>query len=278
MSLGKHAFPVLGDLPVADIDASLVHKALEPIWFTKTETATRLRGRIEAVLDWAKVRGYRTGENPAAWKGNLAHMLPAPNKVKRVEHHPALPHAEISAFWSDLCAQSSTSAHALCFAILTAARTGEVLGATWDEVDLKAAVWTVPAERMKMGKEHRVPLAPQAIALLKEMQARRTGEYIFPGAKAGCTLSNMALISVLRRMKRGDLTVHGFRSTFRDWAAECTDLPREVPEAALAHTISNKVEAAYRRTDLFDKRRVLMGEWAAYCAGVAASQSSGTPR
>ena len=276
MSLGKHAYPVFGDLPVAAVDAPLVLRALEPIWATKNETAKRLRGRIERVLDWAKVRGYRTGENPAAWKGNLAHTLPAPKRVAQVKHHPALPHAQISAFWSDLAEHTSTSAQALRFAILTAARTGEVLGATWDEVDLEAAVWTVPAERMKIRKEHRVPLPPTAVALLKEQYEKRNGDYIFPGAKPGCTLSNMALLTLLRRMKRNELTVHGFRSTFRDWAAECTDAPREVPEVALAHTISNQVEAAYRRTDLFEKRRALMEEWAGYCEGVAVCDTTKT--
>ena len=266
-SLATHVFPLFGDLPVAAIDATLVFKALEPIWATKNETASRLRGRIEAILEWAKVHGYRTGENPAQWKGNLAHMLPPPRKVKREEHHPALPHAEMSAFWRALAQRPGVAAQALRFTILTAARTSEVLEATWDEVDLEAALWTLPAGRMKAEKEHRVPLAPQAVALLREMRAQRTGDYLFPSAKVGRALSNVAMIAVLRRMERSDITVHGFRSTFRDWAAECTDFPREVPEAALAHTLGNKVEAAYRRSDLFEKRRALMEAWAAYCDG-----------
>ncbi len=264
-TLTTYAYPVFGDLPVADIDVGLVLKAIEPIWTTKSVTADRVRGRIEAVLDYAKVRGYRTGENPACWRGNLAHTLPAKAKIAKVQHHAALPHSEMPAFWKKLAKQSGIGAQALRFAILTAARTGEVIGALWNEIDLEQAVWTIPAERMKAEKEHRVPLTQPALTILDEMQKQRAGDYIFPGLKAGHPLSNMSLLAVLKRMGRHDLTVHGFRSTFRDWAAECTDTPREVAEAALAHALSNKVEAAYRRSDLFDKRRTLMVDWAGYC-------------
>lgn len=267
MSLGKHAFPVFGDLPVAAVDAPLVLRALEPIWDKKNETARRLRGRIERVLDWAKVRGYRTGENPAAWKGNLSHTLPAPKRVARVKHHPALPHAQMSTFWRELAKQSGVPAKALRFTILTAARTSEVLLATWDEVDMEAAVWTLSAERMKMDREHRVPLPPQAMTLLQEQYAQRTSDYIFPGAKPGQPYCDRVMTMVLYRMQRRDIRVHGFRSTFRDWAAECTDFPDKVPEAALAHKQGNDVEVAYLRTDFFDQRRQLMERWAAYCEG-----------
>jgi len=266
-TLTTYAYPTFGDLPVAEVDVGLVLKAIEKIWTEKPETAGRVRGRIEAVLDWAKVRGYRDGENPARWRGNLAHLLPARNKMARVVHHAALPYAEIGDFWVHLSKQSGTAAQALRYAILTAARTSEVLGATWDEIDIEQAMWTIPAERMKASSEHRVPLPPQAVAILKVLLKQRTGEYVFPGMKAGRPLSNMSLLAVLKRMNRPDITAHGFRSTFRDWAAECTETPREVAETALAHTLSNKVEAAYRRSDLIDKRRVLMEDWAGYYAG-----------
>lgn len=264
-TLSTYVYPVFGDLPVAEIDVGLVLKAIEPIWAEKPETAARVRGRIEAILDWAKVRGYRTGENPAAWRGNLSHLLPPRGKVKKVVHHAALPYAELPAFWKELASQPGSAARALQFAILTATRTSEVLNATWDEIDFDQAVWTIPSERMKAGVEHRVPLAPAALVLLKTLHEQRSGDFVFPGTKKDRPLSNMSLLMVLRRMERDDLTAHGFRSTFRDWAAECTDTPREVAEAALAHTLADKVEAAYRRTDFFDKRRKLMDEWAGYC-------------
>jgi integrase len=265
-TLQSYAYPVFGELPVADIDVALVMKALQPIWTDKSETAARLRGRIERVLDWAKVSGYREGENPARWRGNLSHLLPQRSKVKRVTHHKALPYKDMPDFWDKLVQRIGTSAQALRFAILTAARTGEVLGATWDEIDLVEKIWTVPAERMKAGNEHRAPLTPAAVAILEAMKKVRVNAFVFPGSKKDKPLSNMALLKVLKDMGRGDLTVHGFRSTFRDWVAECTDTPREVAEAALAHTLDNKVEAAYRRTDFFEKRRGLMEEWTGYCA------------
>ncbi|MGJ0454146.1 MAG: tyrosine-type recombinase/integrase [Methylocystis sp.] len=267
-TLETYAFPIFGRLPVASIDTALVLKALQPIWTTKAETASRVRGRIESILDWARVQGYREGENPARWKGHLDHLLPAKGKVAKVEHHAALPFAELPAFMADLKTREGNGARALEFAILTAARSGEVRGATWDEIDFDARFWTVPADRMKAGREHRVPLSKQAIALLRRLPSnRRDDALIFQGAKKDSQLSDMSLTAVLRRMGRGDLTAHGFRSTFRDWCAERTDFPAEVAEMALAHTVGNKVEAAYRRGDLFERRRDLMQTWGNYCDG-----------
>src|SRR6516164_9355566 len=253
-TLKTYAYPVFGALPVQAIDVALIAKVLEPIWKTKTETASRLRGRIERVLDWATVRGYRQGDNPARWRGHLDQLLPARSRVQKVQHHPA-----------DLGKQESTSALALEFLILTATRTAEVIGATWSEVDLDVAVWTIPAGRMKAKKEHRVPLSKPALAILKRLYKHRAGEFVFMGARPGKPLSNMALLMLLERLGRSDLTVHGFRSTFRDWCAESTNFPREVAEHALAHSLPDKVEAAYRRGDLFEKRRHLMAAWARYC-------------
>jgi integrase len=267
-TLSTYVSPVLGKLPVAAVDTGLVLKVLEPIWARKPETASRVRGRMEAVLDWAKVRGYRTGENPARWRGHLDHLLPAKSKVRKVEHHAALPYAQVGAFVASLHEQPGISAHALEFLILTATRTGETLGATWDEVDIGAKLWTIPAGRMKAGKEHRVPLSDAALAVLKEMREIRHSDYVFPGGRDRRPLSEMSLLMLLRRMKQGDITAHGFRSTFRDWAAERTTFAREVAEMALAHAIPDAVEAAYRRGDLVDKRRKLMDAWAAYCAKI----------
>ena len=264
-TLGTYAYPVVGDLPVAAVDTGLVLKVLEPIWNTKTETASRLRGRIESVLDWATVRKYRVGENPARWKGHLDNLLPARAKVQKTQHHPALPYDEMGAFMAALRAVDGTSAKALEFTILTATRTSEAICAAWDEIDLDKRIWVIPAERMKASKEHRVPLSDAAVAVLENMKAVRQGAFVFAGAKASKPLSNMALLMTLRRMKRDDLTAHGFRSTFRDWAAERTAYPRDVAEMALAHTIGDKVEAAYRRGDLFEKRARLMQDWADFC-------------
>lgn len=261
-TLKAYAEPVLGKLSIADIDTGLVLQCLEPIWKAKTETATRVRGRIEAVLDWAAARGFRQGENPARWRGHMDKLLPKRSKVKTVKHHPALPYAEMGGFMKLLREQEGIGARALEFAILTAARTNEVIGAEWKEIDLKAGVWTVPASRMKAHKEHRVPLSSRAIVILKEMQKVQLNDYVFPGARESKPLSSMALLMALRRMGRGDLTAHGFRSSFRDWAAEMTAYPREVAEMALAHTIGDKVEAAYRRGDLFNRRRRMMEDWA----------------
>lgn len=269
-TLSTYAFPVIGDLPVSMIDTPLVLKALEPIWHEKTETASRVRGRIEAVLDYAKVRGYRTGDNPARWKGHLELILPARGDVAPVEHHAALPYTEMPTFWPKLQAQSGMGARALEFCILTATRSAEVLGARWREIDLHAKVWTIPADRMKAGAEHRVPLTAAAVALLRKMAAIRTGtspdDLVFPGQHKGRPLSNMAMAMVLRRMKL-DATPHGFRSTFRTWAAEKTRFQHEVCEAALAHTLGNRVVLAYQRGDLFAKRRELMTAWSDYCEG-----------
>lgn len=265
-TLKTYASPIIGKLSVADIDTGLVLKVLEPIWTAKAETANRLRGRIEAVLGWATVRKYRTGDNPAAWRNHLDKVLPARSAVKRIENHPALPYCEIGAFVAALREQAGISARALEFTILTAARTNETIGATWQEFDLKAGVWTIPADRMKAKKEHRVPLSDRALELAKEMLPLKSNEAgaVFPSPK-GKPLSNMALLAVLKRMERYDLTVHGFRSTFRDWAGETTAYPREVIEHALAHQLRDRAEAAYARGTLFDKRRRLMSDWATYC-------------
>ena len=254
--------PVIGSLPVQDVDTGLVLKILEPIWASKPETASRLRGRIENILDWAKVRGYRAGENPARWKGQLNQLLPALAKKSRVVHHEAMPFDEVSAFVSRLREQSTVSARCLEFTILTAARTNEAVYATSDEFDLNAATWTIPGSRMKAGKEHRVPLSPRAVQIVRDMLKRKE-DYVFPGAKSGKPMSNMAMLTLLERMGVA-VTVHGFRSTFRDWAAERTEFSHEVCEMALAHTIPNAAEAAYRRGDLFEKRRKLIEAWADY--------------
>jgi integrase len=263
--------PVFGPLPVQAIDTALVLKAIEPIWNEKPETASRVRGRIEAILDWATARGFRQGENPARWRGHLDKLLPKKSKVRRVEHHAALPYPEIAIFIAELRQQAGVAARALEFAILTASRTGEVMGARWDEFDRSDRLWTVPAGRMKSGKEHRVPLSDAALAVLEDLHKLRHGDYVFEGGRTSQPISNMAMTMTLRRMERGELTVHGFRSTFRDWAAERTGFPSEVAEMALAHTISDKVEAAYRRGDLFQKRRQLMDAWARFCTAPPAT-------
>lgn len=262
-TLSTYAFPIVGDLPVEAVDVNLVIQIIEPIWTTKNETAGRLRGRIESVLDWATVRKYRQGENPARWKGNLDHLLPAQTKVQKVEHHAALPYTDMPTFWPLLLEQQGMGALALQLLILTATRSGEVRGAAWHEIDLDAAVWIIPAARMKAEREHRIPLSSQAIDLLKRVPKMHGTDLVFPGLR-NKPLSDMTLTAVLRRMGRGDITAHGFRSTFRDWTAETTNYPREVAEMALAHAVGNAVEAAYRRGDLFDKRRRLMADWANY--------------
>lgn len=262
-TLEAYAFPMMGDLPINVVSTEHVLSILTPIWATKTETASRLRGRIESVLDFAKVKGLREGENPARWKGHLDHILPAKSKVASVEHHASLPYAEMPAFWPRLQVQDGTGARALELAVLTACRSGEVLGATWAEIDMDGAVWIIPAGRMKAGQEHRVPLTAPALALLRKMAAIRMGEFVFPGQAKSKPLSNMSMAMVLRRMKV-DATPHGFRSTFRTWAAEKANYPHEICEAALAHTQGDKVVAAYQRGDFFEKRRRLMEEWAEF--------------
>jgi integrase len=266
-TLTAYAYPKLGSMNVADITTDDVYAVLEPIWTTKAETAGRLRARIEKVLDRATARRLRTGDNPARLKGNLDHLLAKQSKVKRVKSHAALPYAEMGSFMADLRTREGVAARALEFAILTAARTGESIGARWSEIDMAAAVWTIPAERMKARRDHRVPLSQPALALLRDLPRDPESDYVFisPVSK-GEPLSNMALLATLKRMKRADLTAHGFRSTFRDWAAETTAYPDAVVEMALAHAIGNAVEAAYRRGDLFEKRKRLMADWARYCA------------
>ncbi|MGZ5844358.1 MAG: tyrosine-type recombinase/integrase, partial [Xanthobacteraceae bacterium] len=239
-SLTTYVYPALGDLPVAAIDTGLVMKIIEPLWKSKTETASRVRARIEGVLDWAKVRGFRTGENPARWRGHLDHLLPARIRVKRVKHFAAMPYAEIGDFMADLREQTNLGARALEFTILTAARTEQTRGATWHEIDLRAKIWTIPAERMKGGREHKVPLSAPALALLTDMASIRRGDFVFPGSREGPIYAR-AMAMALGRQTRDDITVHGFRSTFRDWAAEQTDFPSEAAEMALAHAVGNKV-------------------------------------
>lgn len=271
-TLKVHCYPeapapgVWRDLPVSAIDSGMVLEVLEPIWKTKTETASRLRGRIESILDWATVRGYREGPNPARWKGHLDQTLPRRSKVAKVRHHPALPFDELPAFMKELRALEGIAPRALEHIILTATRTGETIGARWPEVDLRARAWTVPAVRMKSGREHKIPLSDVDVALLKGVKEQAQGDLVFPGLSGKKPLSNMACLAVLERMGRTDITVHGFRSTFRDWAAERTNFPREVVEMALAHVIPDKTEAAYRRGDLFEKRRKLMEAWAQHCS------------
>ena len=263
-TLNNIAGPVFGHLAIDQIDTPLVLRCLEPIWATKTETANRLRGRIEAVLDWATVRGYRKGDNPARWRGHLDKLLPKPSRVMKVIHHPALPYLEIGPFMKKLRKDQSGAARALEFTILTAGRTNEIIKAEWSEFDLNTKTWTVPAERMKAKREHRIPLSDAAIAVLKSMQGHDI-TFVFPGHKRDTHLSNAAMLQVLKRLKHSDITVHGFRSTFRDWCAESTNYPSDVAEMALAHTLRDKTEAAYRRGDLFNKRSRLMTEWASYC-------------
>lgn len=267
-TLERYAYPIIGDLPVAAVDTGLVTKILRPIWATKTETASRLRGRIENILSWATVQHYRTGDNPARWVGHLDKLLPKRSEVQKVEHHPALPYTAIGDFMVDLRKQKNMAATALEFTILTAARTGEAIGARWEEIDLSEKLWICPAARMKAKKEHRVPLSTRAVAILKELQ-KIGGDFVFPGLKPDTHLSNMAMLNLLKRMERGDLTVHGFRSTFRDWAAEATNYPHEVAEMALAHTVSDETERAYRRGDLFKKRIGIMRDWEKFCDSTA---------
>ena len=279
-TIETYAFPAIGKLEVGAVDKALVLRILEPIWTEKPETASRLRGRIEKVLDWAKARGFREGENPAAWKGNLAAILPAKGKVKRVTHHAALDYRQIGAFMAALRQAEGTGARALEFGILCAARSGEVRNATWREIDSAAKLWIIPAERMKAGREHRIPLTDAALTLLESLPRLEGTELIFPSSKGGA-LSDMTLTAVVRRMDDAEkkaggagwrdmagekVTVHGFRSCFRDWAGEATNYPREVTEHALAHQLADKAEAAYQRGDLLEKRRLLMKDWAGHCA------------
>jgi integrase len=277
-TLSAFAYPVIGKLPVAAIDTDLVMKVLgqeiadgadgkpASLWNARPETPSRLRGRLESILDYARVIGQRQGENPARWRGHLDHLLPARQAVAKPVHHPALPYRDLPAFLAELRERDGIAARALEFAILTAARTGEVIGARWAEIDLDARLWTIPGSRMKAGREHRVPLSGAALAILQSLSEMRTGDRVFP-------VSNMAMAMLLRRMGRGELTVHGFRSSFSDWCAEQTSFPSEVREMALAHAVGDKVEAAYRRGDLFEKRRQLAEAWAHYCEGEEPAES-----
>ncbi len=269
-TIATYASPIIGKLDVAKVDTGHIMRIFEKdnLWTTKTETASRLRGRIESVLGWATTRKFRTGDNPARWKGHLDNLLPLRSRIQKVQHHAALPWSEMGAFMALLRKQEGVGARALELAILTAARSGEVRGMTWGEVDLKAGTWIIPGERMKAEKEHRVPLSEQAISILATIKADTTpkdSDIVFPGVKSRKPLSDMTLTAVLKRMDRSDLTAHGFRSSFRDWAAEATNYPRDMAEMALAHTVGDKVEAAYRRGDMFEKRRHMMKTWADHC-------------
>jgi integrase len=263
--------------------SALVLKVLEAIWTAKPETASRVRQRIENILDFAKARGWRDGENPARWRGHLDHLLPARSRVRAIKHHAALSYAELPTFVARLRVREAVAARALEFLILTAARTGEVIGARWSEIDLLDKTWTVPASRMKAHREHRVPLSPRALTILNALQSVRQNDandaYVFPGAKARIPLSNLAMIMLLRRMKRDELTVHGFRATFKTWASERASFQNEIVEASLAHVTGGKVEQAYMRGDMFEKRRRLMQAWATFCATAPAQepQSNITP-
>lgn len=264
-TIAQYASPVFGKVAVSNISTEHVMNVLRPIWHTKAETASRLRGRIQSILDWAKTSGYRDGDNPARWSGHLQNLLPSSERVRPVQHHSALPYQQIHAFIENVKGQPGQAAKALEFLILTASRTGEVIGAMWSEFDLPNATWTIPAERMKMNREHRVPLTASALDILSAMQGVRQGDYVFANRQGDKPISNMAMLELLKRMQRKDITVHGFRSTFRDWAAHETNIPREIAEAALAHDTRNPTEAAYQRGDLFNKRRQLMQDWEIYC-------------
>jgi integrase len=278
-TLATYAHPVIGEVDVGTVTVSHITEILEPIWHTKTETATRVRGRIESVLDWAAVRGFRTGENPARWRGHLDQLFPRRTKVRRVKHHEALPYPRISGFIEKLRRMPGVSSAAVQFVILTGARTGEALGARWTEIDSTERVWTVPESRMKAKREHRVPLSTQALAVLKQIEPLRDDSgYVFPSPlRAGQQLSDMSLLVLVKRLAGKEYTTHGFRSSFRDWAAEQTNFPRDAAEAALAHTIRDKTEAAYRRGDLFEKRRTLMQAWADYCSTAVGKSGTVVP-
>jgi integrase len=267
----------LRPIPIDAVSTEHVLDVLKPLWSSKQETASRLRGRIERVLDAAKAKGNRTGDNPARWRGHLDHLLPRRQKLQR-GHHPAMPYADVPDFVADLRQRDATAALALEFTILCASRSGEVLGATWAEFDRKTKVWTIPGKRMKAGLEHRVPLTERALAILEAAEKMKQNEYVFPGARNGKPLSNMAMANLLKkRMKHEGLTVHGFRSSFRDWAGECTAFPREVAEAALAHVIGDETERAYRRGDALEKRRKLMDAWARFVGAPKAKADNVTP-
>jgi integrase len=268
-TLATYVYPILGNLPVAAIDTPLVLKVIKPLWGDKTETASRVRGRIEAILGWATVHHYRSGDNPARWQGLLEHALPAKAKIAKTQHHAALPYTEVAAFMAKLREDTSAAARCLEFIVLTGARLTEATGAMWSEIEDRT--WTVPANRMKGGREHKVPLSNAAMAILEAMP--RMNDFIFPGMRVGQPVGARTIQDLVRELSAGEITTHGFRSSFRDWAAERTNFPREVAEMALAHAIPNAVEAAYRRGDLFEKRRRLMDGWAEFCGKPQASGS-----
>jgi integrase len=267
-TLRDYVLPLIGALSVAAVDTGAVMKIIEPLWQAKPETASRVRGRIEALLDYAKARGWRDGENPARWRGHLDHLLPARSKVQRVQHHDALPWRQIGSFVKTLRETDTISARTLDFLILTATRSSETRGARWNEIDLANKVWMIPPDRMKAGRELRVPLVDAALDIVRRVEPLRTAPdaLVFPGGRQGRPLSDVALAKVLRAAGGGDATVHGMRSAFRDWCAETTNYPRELAEAALAHVFKDKTEAAYQRGDLLEKRRRLMAEWATFCS------------
>jgi integrase len=270
-TLEHYVYPALGSETVGAIDLDLVLSVLEPIWRSKTETASRVRQRIETILDWASAHNYRQGENPARWRGHLDKLLPRRSQIRTVRHQPALPYLQIGKFVEALRHQKGIAPLALELLILTASRTNEVIGARWSEFDLTHGVWSVPASRTKTGREHRVPLSARALALLNRLYSTASNEVVFSASAVGHPLSNNALLSVLTRMNQSSYTVHGFRSTFRDWASERTSHSSEAIEMALGHSIRNKVEAAYRRGDLFLKRQTLMEDWARYCSNSSSS-------
>lgn len=273
-TLQRFVFPVIGKLPPADVTTEHVLKILKPIWQEKTETASRVRSRLELILDSAKAQQLRQGDNPARWRGHLDKLLPAISKIQKVKHHPSMSYSFLPEFWQELKLNPSISAKALQLLILTATRTSETLNAKWNEIDFSLSIWIIPADRMKMGREHRVPLSTEAVEILQSIPQVDGSEYIFPGVKAGKPLSNLSMVMLMRRMgygcngDKGDSVPHGFRSTFRDWAGEVSNFPGDVAEMALAHTIANKVEAAYRRGDLLAKRAIMMQEWADYIVSV----------
>lgn len=265
-TLATYAYPVIGNLPCSDVTLDHILDILKPIWTTKNETATRLRGRLESIIDWSVVSGYRTGDNPAVWKGKLAHLLPTISKRQRVEHHPAMSYAQVPELIQTIGSNPNLSAKALLLCILTASRTTETIEAKWQEFDFKRQLWTIPKERMKRGIEQRVPLAPQVIEVLKSINRLKDSPWVFDSRGKGKPLSNMAMLNYLKKtLGHRELTVHGFRSSFRDWAGEATSHSREVIEQSLAHSLADQTEAAYQRGDYLEKRRALMVDWAAYC-------------
>jgi integrase len=277
-TLDTYAFPVIGDLPVAEVDTGLVMKCLEPIWRDKTETATRVRGRIERILGWAKTRGFRSGDNPARWHDHLDQLLPSPKKLQKTKlrHHPAVPYDEMAGFMSELRKRDGVSARALEVLALTALRTSELIGARWSEIDTKKKLWIVPESRMKMRIEHRVPLSDRVLEILNALPSEDDSDFVFIGAQKGKPISNMSMLELMRGMRPGYVP-HGLRASFRTWASEETNFPREICEVALAHAVGNKVEQAYQKGDLLEKRRRLMQDWATYCSRPAVVPSDKVP-